>query len=256
MGFPAALEITNAADEDELQQLLEDLVQSAKELPGGQSRSELTIASGSVTATRSIHSLDTESDAATDDLTNILTTGLKDGHLLLVRVENAGRVVTVKASAGGAGQMTLAGTRDVVLDATTKFVLFYVDLSSTAVLLEVGRFGFAPLAASTQVALAAGATTLTAADSGKTFSNDGAGAQSDVTLPTAVAGLRFEFVTLEAFIVQVTAAAGDTIRDAGTVSVSGGEIQSTAAKGNAIEIECFNADEWVLKSKQGSWTVT
>lgn len=77
--------------------------------------SELTIASGSIVATRSHHTVDTEADAAVDDLSNITTASVSDGAQLLLRAENAARVVTIKHEAGGAGQIHLIGGRDIVL---------------------------------------------------------------------------------------------------------------------------------------------
>lgn len=62
--------------------------------------SELTIASGSVTATRSNHTIDTESDAASDDLDTIGVGSLSDGALLFIRAINTGRTVVVKHNTG------------------------------------------------------------------------------------------------------------------------------------------------------------
>lgn len=64
------------------------------------SSSELTIASGSVTATRTHHSIDTESDAATDDLDSIAITSVPDGAVFTLRQENASRAVTLKHGTG------------------------------------------------------------------------------------------------------------------------------------------------------------
>ena len=83
----------------------------------------LTIASGSVTPTQGNHQVDTEGAAATDDLTNIVTTGLDDGRLLIVRSVSAARVVTVKNAAGGAGQVNLIDGGDFVLDSASKMLL-------------------------------------------------------------------------------------------------------------------------------------
>jgi len=60
--------------------------------------SELTISGGVVTATRSYHSVDTEGDAATDDLDTI--NGGTEGDLLVLRSANTGRDVTVKNNSG------------------------------------------------------------------------------------------------------------------------------------------------------------
>jgi len=254
-GFPAAgffvLGLTGTSGAT----ALNDWLAANKQLPGAQDETELTIASGAVAATLAQHSLDTESDAAADDLDNI-TVASMEGYHVLVRAENSARVVTMRHERGGAGQLSFSDGRDCVLDATTKWVLFYIDKGASPVTLrEVLRGGFRQLGTLQHTALT-GATTLTNKDSGRLYSNDGASAQVDVVLPAAEAGLWFEFATLEAFALQITAAAGDTIRDAGTESAAAGETQSTAAKGNVIRLVCFNATEWIVMSKQGSWTTT
>lgn len=71
--------------------------------------SELTIAGGVVTATQSNHSIDTQADAASDDLDTI--NGGTGGDILVLRSENSARDVTVK---DGTGNIYLAG--DCVLD--------------------------------------------------------------------------------------------------------------------------------------------
>ena len=84
-------------------------------LLGQDTESELTIATGSVTPTVSTHSIDTEADAATDNLDTIVTTNLENGRLLLIRGENAARVVTVRNAQGGAGQINTRDNNNVVL---------------------------------------------------------------------------------------------------------------------------------------------
>lgn len=77
--------------------------------------SELTISSGSVTATGARHTVDTESDAATDNLDNVVATSLPDGFLLLLYAENASRTVTVRDSQTGAGEVHLKSDTAAVL---------------------------------------------------------------------------------------------------------------------------------------------
>jgi len=62
--------------------------------------SELTISSGSITPTQFMHTVDTEGDAASDDLDTIATTAGKRQFLLLMP-ENTARAVTVLSSGGG-----------------------------------------------------------------------------------------------------------------------------------------------------------
>lgn len=62
--------------------------------------SELTIASGSVTPTNQNHSVDTESDAASDDLDTIVTTNVPNFGLLTIRAAHTDRTVVVKHGTG------------------------------------------------------------------------------------------------------------------------------------------------------------
>jgi hypothetical protein len=93
--------------------------------------SELTIASGVVTATGGFHNIDTEADAASDDLDTI--NGGVDGMRLVIRANNAGRTVTVK---DGTGNIQCAG--DFALDNTQDTMELIYDSTLTA-WLEIGR---------------------------------------------------------------------------------------------------------------------
>ena len=79
--------------------------------------SELTIAAGAITPTRSRHTVDTAGDASTDDLDTINTASVSDGAQLIIRAENAGRTVVVKH---GTGNIQLLDGLDVTLDDTAK----------------------------------------------------------------------------------------------------------------------------------------
>lgn len=79
-------------------------------------QSEKTIASGVITPTRSNHSIDTQSDAASDDLDTMNVGSTADGAILFVTAENASRVVTLKNANGASGQMLLAAERAVAMD--------------------------------------------------------------------------------------------------------------------------------------------
>ena len=116
---------------------LEDQRDFVSEDVGGAAESELTIATGSVTPTLGIHSIDTEADAASDDLTNIVTTNLPDGRLLLIHANNGARDVVVKHNAGGAGQIALQTAADFTLDTTSKWVLLKRTGADWE---EIGRF--------------------------------------------------------------------------------------------------------------------
>lgn len=95
---------------------------------------------------------------------------------------------------------------------------------------------------------------LTANEDGKIVTNEGATARAYNTLPSAVAGLAFEVVVQASDGVRVTAATGDTIRVAGSVSSTAGYIQN-ATVGSAIRLVAINATEWIAVSYVGTWTV-
>ena len=90
------------------------------------SAAELTISGGVVTRTQNVHTIDTEGDAATDDLDTI--SGGSDGMLLILRAEDAARTVVLK---DGTGNLNLNGS-DVTLDTIEQFLLLYYDGSQSA----------------------------------------------------------------------------------------------------------------------------
>ncbi len=82
--------------------------------------SELTISGGSITPTATNHSVDTEADAGTDDLNTLATGSVNDRAVVMIRAENAARVVTV---VNAAGNINLQDNSDVVLDVEVPLVL-------------------------------------------------------------------------------------------------------------------------------------
>lgn len=84
---------------------------------------ELTIAAGSVAAETSHHTIDTEADAASDNLDTITVAGVADFTLLFLRLADAARVVTLKDNAGN---IQTKNNEDIILDANIPTVLFRV----------------------------------------------------------------------------------------------------------------------------------
>lgn len=125
--IPAASYISNSArTQGEVKQGLEDTIASLRQVPGAaQVELSNTILSGSITPAGSggVLVIDTEASAATDDLTNIVTTNYPDGACLLIRNNNNTRFVVCKQAAGGGGQLQLDRSADYVLDDTKKWLL-------------------------------------------------------------------------------------------------------------------------------------
>lgn len=87
---------------------------------------ELTISFGAVTATQSVHLVDTQGDAETDDLDTI--NGGSDGQVLYIRNADPGRAVVVKHGTGNIG----LGGADVTLASPYKWLPLIYDGSLSA----------------------------------------------------------------------------------------------------------------------------
>lgn len=83
---------------------------------------ELTIAGGAVTATQAYHTIDTESDDASDDLDTI--NGDVAGDVLYLRAADGARTVVLKH---GTGNILISGDADYSLDDATKEVQLHSD---------------------------------------------------------------------------------------------------------------------------------
>lgn len=94
---------------------------------------EHTIAAGAITASADILSIDTESDAAADDLDTI--TAGSDGDVLLLRCQDAARVVTVKH---GTGNIWLDSDTDADLDSLATWLALKYS-STYSAWIEVAR---------------------------------------------------------------------------------------------------------------------
>lgn len=82
--------------------------------------SELTIATGAITATQNFHTIDTESDASGDDLATI--NGGTSGDMLFIRLAAAARKVCLK---DGDGNLTIHGGDITLADLDTILAFFY-----------------------------------------------------------------------------------------------------------------------------------
>jgi hypothetical protein len=96
--------------------------------------------------------------------------------------------------------------------------------------------------------------TIQASESPALFTNEGAGAQVILTLPTASAGLTVEVFVQAAQNLRVKATGSETVRIAGTVSGAAGYAEATTV-GNALILKAINTTEWVAISSVGTWTV-
>lgn len=102
---------------------------------------------------------------------------------------------------------------------------------------------------------------ITGADAGTFFTNTGAGAEVDFTLPAPVRSLRFTFYVDNAQTLKISASGGAKIRFLATVSAANGSVQA-AVQGNKISLVCIGVSgpdavpEWVVDTLFGEWSIT
>lgn len=89
---------------------------------------ELTIATGSVTPTQNWHTIDTEADAASDDLDTLATTNVTDGFVLFLRANNDARTVVIKHNTGN---ILCATAADITLDDQRDLCVLIYDSTLT-----------------------------------------------------------------------------------------------------------------------------
>jgi hypothetical protein len=91
--------------------------------------SELTIAAGVITVTRTHHIVDTQADAATDDLDTITLTTAVTGNILILQPANAARDVVVKHNTGN---ILLADGLDYTMDDVSDILFLVYDAAVSA----------------------------------------------------------------------------------------------------------------------------
>lgn len=162
-----------------------------------------------------------------------LTSGSSGGNLLI----------------GTTDQTGLTGSGGLKLSSTTTSTT-----TATGALIVPGGAGIAgPLYSQTPVVARTTALSVAANQTRALFTNEGATAQVVFTLPTAAANIAYTFIVQDADGTRVTAASGDTIRIAGTVSSAAGYIESTTI-GNTVTLVAINATEWIATASHGTWT--
>lgn len=113
----------NARTQAQQKQWGEDIRSVIAEMLGGSAEASYTIASGAITPTVGVFSVDTEAAAVTDDLTTLVTTNFPIGRLALLRSVDPARDVVVKHNAGGGAKFIMSDGADLTLDDPTQYLL-------------------------------------------------------------------------------------------------------------------------------------
>lgn len=193
----------------EMKQFLEDLRSVVAEGIGHSAISTLTIAAGLITPTAAIHAVDTEAAAATDDLTNIVTTNHPEGRIIAIRAANAGRAVVVRHLFGGAGEISLVHGASLTL-ATNEF-LFLIRVGTRWE--QVLRYGPPPVQAKSA------AYTVIAADRDGLIDCTGTFTLSLTAAATLGPSFSFRIRNSGVGVITIDPAGAETIDGAATLAV-------------------------------------
>lgn len=123
-----------------------------RNIPNVATATELTIASGAVTPTQASHTIDTEADAASDDLVTLVATHAKAGDVITLSAASDARTVVIKATGGNI--VTPSGS-SVTLDDSKKTAFLRYDGANWNVF-EAGGNDYATIAALKAVSPQAG----------------------------------------------------------------------------------------------------
>lgn len=252
MGFPAANAIAGAATQGALKTALEDFLAATKRLPGGSDEENLSVAGGTLTPTRCFVKVDTEGGAGTDDLDTPIWTNLDEGMALILRPAAGARVTRIRHNTGaGPGKFQLADGQHFLLEDPDEFIVFVRDGDNAR---EVHRSTPNRIG---RVQTLTADRTLVPSDCGKTFENTGAAGLVNLTLDDLPVGFWFRMSVRAAQNFRATADAGETIREAATVSGAAGFIQSNVV-GDAVHIQKDTAGSWIVLSESpgAAWAVT
>jgi hypothetical protein len=97
--------------------------------------------------------------------------------------------------------------------------------------------------------------TLTAADSGEVFTNQGASAAAAFALPAALPGMEFYFYVMAAFELRVDPNGTETIGlPSSGVQQAAGKFIGADAVGEYVHILCVKAGQWETLDYRGTWT--
>ncbi len=89
---------------------------------------------------------------------------------------------------------------------------------------------------------------------GTSYTNEGATAEVEITLPGALEGIIYTFTVQDADGIKIIADTGDTININGVVSASGGYAESLSI-GSTLTLTSINGTEWIATSNVGTWLV-
>lgn len=203
---------------------------------------ELTIATGAITATQAVHTVDTQADAASDDLDTMAGGTVEE--IVFLRPASAARTVVVK-HAIGANCFACPGARDISLAEGTDWVMCAYDGTQWVVVawntLALGGGGLGSALASTANGL--GASLVGIEDSATTI--------TATNVETALAELSNRVRTQ---LVTCTLTAGGDLGNTQVVTINVVDLNGTAvSRAQRLLCELYTAD--MLHALAAAWTM-
>jgi len=126
--LPLRADLTSGlTTEAEFQGAIGDLYDFVSQLVDGAAPESIEIASGVITPAASPFLIvDTEADAASDDLDRVVNTNI-GAKTIILKCESSARPVTLRHNQSGTGKLRLTNGTTAVLDNTAKMITFYYD---------------------------------------------------------------------------------------------------------------------------------
>lgn len=123
----------NARTQGQMKTAFENQNSVIREILGGATSTTADISSGAFVLANDVAVVvvDTESDAASDDLTNVTQTTARDGRCMAIMSTSDNRVVVIKNGSGGAGQFSTQDGNDISLVSTRQVAHFRYNAGTT-----------------------------------------------------------------------------------------------------------------------------
>jgi len=214
---------------------------------------ELTIASGAITATNNYHTIDTQSDGASDDLDTITAgTNVSAGFVLVVQPANAARTVVLKNGTGGADNLDIGA--DVTLDESYSTYALVYDGSNWR------PFSYAAAVTASTItgtlAVGSGGTGATSLTDGGVLLGSGTGAVTATSVLTNGQLLIGDGSTDPA-LATLTATSNETTITNGSGTITVGLVASpTIGGGNISALDAGNVSAGTLPVSRGGTGAT
>jgi len=214
---------------------------------------ELTVASGVVTAIKNYHTIDTQSDASSDDVDTITAgTNVSAGFVLVVQPASSARTVVLKAGTSGADNLDIGA--DITLDESYSTYALIYDGSNWKPLIFAASVTASTITGT--LAVGSGGTGATSLTDGGVLLGSGTGAVTATSVLTNGQLLIGDGSTDPA-LATLTATSNETTITNGSGTITVGLVASpTIGGGNISALDAGNVSAGTLPVSRGGTGAT